>query len=251
MTGRVVLVAGGAGGIGAATTRAFAARGDEVVFSDISVDRGAELAAVLRAEGWHATFEHADMTSEADVAQLVDTIVGRHGRLDVGANIVGNTADSDVPGILIHDQTLDQWQGTIDRSLTSVFLSMKYELRAMVEHGGGVIVNVASLAGMRVAPASTPAYSAAKAAVIHLTSCAAVAYARKNIRVNAVAPGITATENAARELPSLTEAALRRHAIQRTATPEDQAAAIVWLAGDESAMTTGHVLPVDGGWAVR
>jgi NAD(P)-dependent dehydrogenase (short-subunit alcohol dehydrogenase family) len=130
---------------------------------------------------------------------------------------------------------------------------MKHEIGWMLRAGGGSIVNVSSMAGLHVTPYATAAYSAAKAAVVHLTRYAAVLYAERSIRVNAVAPGLTLTPHAIAALgdEDVTKAIAGFHVIQQGAQPTDQANAIAWLCSDESGMVTGHVLPVDGGWNAK
>ena len=185
---------------------------------------------------------------------MVAEAVARFGALHIGVNNTGNVAGGDYAGLRVHEATEEQWDGTIGVSLRSTFLSMKYELAYMVGHGGGVIVNVSSIFGLVVCEEfNTPAYAAAKAGVQHLTRLAAVSYARDKIRVNAIAPGITATPGVIRDLPREEDrvSVAREQPIQRLVEPLEQAQAILWLASDEATMVTGITMAVDGGWAAK
>lgn len=250
---KVGLVTAAAGGIGSVTARAFAAEGAHVVMVDIIDEVGDQLCRSLASEGLSAEYVHCDVTKGADVGDLLATVVSRHSRIDFAANVVGGNSETDLMGVELHEQTDDGWDATVALSLRTTFLCMKHEIASMLRTGGGAIVNVSSMAGLRVTPHATPAYSAAKAGVVHLTRYAAVAYAQRSIRVNVVAPGLTATPNAVAAMGQglMDQAAAEFHCIPRAATPNEQAAAITWLCSDEAAMVTGHVIPVDGGWDAR
>ncbi len=134
----------------------------------------------------------------------------------------------------------------------STFLCMKHEIVAILAQGGGVIVNTASLAGLRVTPNGSPAYHAAKAGVVHLTRKAAVDYAEQGVRVHVVAPGLTATERlVSRWSPDELKTMSSEHPMGRPVTPGEVAAAYVWLCSPEASGATGLVVPVDGGWYAR
>jgi NAD(P)-dependent dehydrogenase (short-subunit alcohol dehydrogenase family) len=247
------VITAGAGGIGASTARVFAAEGAHVVIVDVDAAQGEQLSQELTEKGLSAEFHTCDVTNGEEVAGLFGHLAANHGRLDFAANVVGGNGAEDTPDIELHDQTEGPWDATISLSLRTTFLCMKHEIGWMLRGGGGSIVNVSSMAGLHVTPYATAAYSAAKAAVVHLTRYAAVLYAERSIRVNAVAPGLTATPNA---LAAMGDEDMRRavagfHVIQQVAQPADQANAIAWLCSDEAAMVTGHVLPVDGGWDAR
>jgi NAD(P)-dependent dehydrogenase (short-subunit alcohol dehydrogenase family) len=249
---KVVLVNGGGGGIGRATVKAFAREGALVVYSDIS-KHGEALQTELEAEGCETHFTPSDATDEAQVEALIAGVVADFGRLDVAVNVVGGTAAADKSTQLIHETTVEAFQASMDLNLKTVFLCMKHEIRTMLRQGGGVIANTASLAGIRYTDRGSPAYSAAKAGVAHLTRKVALDYARKNIRVNAVAPGITASDRLkSRWSPDAIEALVRdQHPMGRAIDPEETAQAFVWICSDKARGITGLTLPVDGGWAAR
>ena len=251
---KVVLVTAAGAGIGMATAEVFAQQGARLMLSDINEDTGQEVARRLRGEGCEVSFQRADATKEEDVAALVRNTVETFGALNIAANVVGD-AHRDASGPEFHQQSLESWEHTHAVSLRSVFLSMKYEIAHMIDNGGGVIANVTSLAGMLYVDAAGAAYAAAKAGVIRLTKFAAVSYADRGIRVNCIAPGVTPTDGynkAGKELGQMViDHLVGNQPLKRTIATSEQANALAWLCSEEAAMVTGHVLPVDGGWAAR
>ncbi len=227
-----------------------AGEGAKVAFTDITHDAGAALEEQLRGSGADAMFLDADATDEENVAATVRHVVDRWDGLDVAVNNVGNIGPTDVVGGLIHETELAAWRGTLAVSLESTFLGMKHEIAQMLDQGGGVIANTSALAGIRVALKGTPAYTAAKAGVIHLTRLAAVMYAKHNIRVNTVAPGATATPAMkAQFTPAELDAmASEFQPMGRMVEPEELANAFLWVCSDDASGVTGHVIAVDGGW---
>lgn len=252
--GKVALVTAAAAGIGEATAEAFAREGARVMLSDINEAQGEQAAKRLRDQGADARFVPADGTKEADVERLVRRTVEVFGGLHLAANVIGDVVGG-ANGPELHTQSLEGWEGTVAVSLRTTFLCLKHEIAHMIGYGGGVIANVASLAGMLYVPESGAAYSAAKAGVIQLTKFAAVNYAERGIRVNCIAPGTTPTAAYQKAGPEAAKILIARmlegHAIKRTIAPSEQAAAILYLCSDDAAMVTGHCLPVDGGWAAR
>jgi NAD(P)-dependent dehydrogenase (short-subunit alcohol dehydrogenase family) len=246
---KVALIAGGASGIGAATTEAFAANGAAVVIGDIQDDLGEALAQQIRDGGGRAVYVHADCTKAADVERFVARAISEFGGLHLAANVLGGAHKEDVSGNTIHTTTEDVWRGTMAISLDSIFLLMQQELIHMMANGGGAIVNVSSMAAVAADKHATLAYGVAKAGLNHLTQWAAADYAKYDIRVNAILPGTTATPLLRRLFTpeQVKEMCANQHAIARAVEPEEQANAIVWLASDEAAMITGVLLPVDGG----
>jgi NAD(P)-dependent dehydrogenase (short-subunit alcohol dehydrogenase family) len=251
--GKVGLVTGASGGIGAATAGKFAAEGAHVVLVDVNDGGGTDVCNDIVAKGFSGEYLHCDLTRSDEVDELFSLISARHPQLHFAANVVGGTGKGDRHDVELHEQSQDEWDSTMALSLRTTFLCMTHEIASMLRTGGGAIVNVSSMAGLHVSFDATASYSAAKAAVNHLTRYAAVAYAERSIRVNVVAPGVTATPNAVAALGNerMRNMAAATHCIPQETTPDDQASAIVWLCSDETTMVTGHILPVDGGWNAK
>jgi len=245
LAGRVALVTGAGSGIGQASAVTLARAGAAVVVADVD-DRGARATTdLIIGGGGTAAARQCDVTDEADVDAAVAFAVEQFGALHVAHNNAGINA---TPSLLT-DVTEADFDRVIAVDLTSVFLCMKAEITWMLEHGGGVIVNTSSGAGLIGYPTTGP-YVAAKHGVIGLTKTAALEYVRHNIRVNAICPGTV-------ETPLITEALggdeRARALLLRTqpggafGTPEDIANAVVWLCSDAAGFVTGVALPVDGG----
>jgi NAD(P)-dependent dehydrogenase (short-subunit alcohol dehydrogenase family) len=252
--GKVALVTGGASGIARATVLGLVTEGANVVFTDIASDAGQAYEAELKCQGSEVMFVRSDATSESDAEELIKRIVARYGRLDVAMNIVGNMGSSDKLGPMLHESTLEGWEDTIAISLTSAFLCMKHQLKQMMKQGnGGAIANTASLAGLRVTFNSSPGYVAAKSGLVHLSEYAAVMYAKHGIRVNVIAPGLTATP-AVLDMFSAEQRdamAAETQPMGRMMTPEELADAFLWVCSSQASAITGLTIPVDGGWAAR
>ncbi len=252
--GKVALVTAAAAGIGAATAEAFARHGARVMLSDIDRAGGEALAEKLRMAGHAAHYLYADATVEEDIEALVRKTVETFGGLHLAANIVGD-AHPEAAGPEFHTQSLKGWEHTMAVSLRSTFLSLKHEIAHMIDHGGGAIANVTSLAAMLYVGVSGAAYAASKAGVIRLTKFAAVTYADRGVRVNCIAPGVTPTQAYNKAGPEIGQMViddlLQHQPIRRTIAPSEQADAIMWLCSDEASMVTGHILPVDGGWTAK
>ena len=242
--GRSVFVTGAGSGIGAATAMAFAAEGARVAVADLDPDKGQAVMAAIHAAGGAARFIPVDATLEASVRAAIAAACDAHGPIDHAFNNVGMSR----PGTLT-DMSLEDWHWTVTMSLTSVFLAMKYEVPVMQANGGGTIVNTASMAGRLWTPAAPPSYSAAKAGVIHLSTCASCTYAPDNIRVNSVLPGLTATPVIAAMFSEAeqSEIAGRHQMIARAVRPDEIAATVLFLSSDEAAMITGRGIEVAGG----
>jgi NAD(P)-dependent dehydrogenase (short-subunit alcohol dehydrogenase family) len=244
MTAPVVLITGALAGIGRATALAFARQGARLVVSGRRDDVGRALAGELRELGVEAEFIRADVRHEADVEALVAATLARFGRLDVAVNNAG-TEGTLTP---LTDVDVDGYAAVFDTNVLGTVLSLKHELRAMREQGGGAIVNLSSTMGHRGAP-NASLYVASKHAVEGLTKTAALEGAPLGIRVNAVAPGPVETEMLAR----LTGGGERKAALvagvpmKRAGTPEEIAQAIVWLASEHAGFLTGQVIDVNGG----
>jgi NAD(P)-dependent dehydrogenase (short-subunit alcohol dehydrogenase family) len=217
--------------------------------ADVNVAGAEETAAAIREQGGQADFVRADVSLAADVQAMVAATVQRFGRLDCAHNNAGVLG----AGGAFIDISEAQWDRIIDINLKGVFLCLQQEIRHMLEHGGGAIVNTASVAGLRPA-ADDPPYSASKYGVVSLTQTAARSYSARGIRINAVCPGFVDTPMIAGmfETDAAKDTFMQRmHPIGRGSRPEEIAAAVVWLCSDAASFITGVVLPVDGGFLTR
>ena len=238
---KVSLITGAASGIGAATAKLFAAEGATVIVVDIDESNGRRVAEEIGARG---IFHKANVSEPLEVEAMVKLAVDKFGRLDVLHNNVA-TAGAVAP---VGDMPIEAWQRAIAVSLSGVFYGMRFALPQMVAQDGGVIVNTASVSGL-AADYMLGAYNAAKAGVINLTRTAAIEYARKNIRVNAVCPGSVATPPLLR---AIGESEGRRlledhHPVGRIGLPEEIARVVLFLASEDCSFMTGSIVVADGG----
>lgn len=244
-SGQVAVVTGVGAGIGRATALAFAAEGLKVVVADLDVASGEATAEQIRAAGGTAVFVPCDVTLEADVEQLMGQTINLYGRLDYAFNNAG----IEIEHGRLADGTQSEFDAIMGVNVKGVWLCMKYQLPLMLAQGGGAIVNTASVAGLGAAPKMS-IYSASKHAVIGLTKSAAIEYAKKHIRVNAVCPGVIDTDMFRRAYeadPKKAEFAAAMHPVGRIGEVEEVASAVLFLCSDGAAFTTGHALAVDGG----
>jgi NAD(P)-dependent dehydrogenase (short-subunit alcohol dehydrogenase family) len=244
---KVALITGGASGIGRATSLLFAREGARVVIVDVATEGGNETARQIAAGGGAATFLEADVSISSEVRAFIEATVKAHGRLDV----LFNNAGIEGPSAKLADYDEDDWARVMAIDLTAVFLAMKYAIPQMVRQGGGVIISTASVAGLVGFPGSA-AYAAAKAGVINLTRLAAVEYAKQNVRVNCICPGIIDTPMAERVLAGKSDERVNRlQPVGRFGRPEDIASAALFLASDESSFASGAPFIIDGGYVAR
>lgn len=244
-SGQVVLVTGAANGIGRATAQAFAAEGLKVVVADLDVLGGEETVALIRAAGGEALFVSCDVTREADVQNLMARTIEAYGRLDYAFNNAGIEIEKG----RLAEGSLEEFDAIMGVNVKGVWLCMKYQLPLLLAQGGGAIVNTASVAGLGAAPKMS-IYAASKHAVIGLTKSAAIEYAKKKIRVNAVCPAVIDTDMFRRAYeadPKKAEFAAAMHPVGRIGKVEEIASAVLYLCSDGAAFTTGHALTVDGG----
>lgn len=239
------MVTGGASGIGRAAAITFARAGARVTVSDVDAAGGEQTVADIRQAGGDAHFIKADIAKSADVEALIGKVVAAYGRLDCAFNNAGIEIE--------HLPLADADEATFDRimnvNVKGVWLCMKHEIRQMLQQGGGVIVNTASVAGLVGAPLQ-PLYAASKHAVVGLTKTAAAEYGRFGIRINAVCPGIIRTPMLDRALerePKREKSIVKVHPIGRLGEAQEIANAALWLCSDSASFVTGHQLAVDGG----
>lgn len=252
LDGKVAVVTGAASGIGGATARLFAAEGARVVMADINAEEGEKLAAEI---GGGTCFRQTDVANAEQVYALIDFATEQFGRLDIMFNNAG-ISGAQYPRFL--DDDLADFHKVVGINLYGVMVGSKAAGKYMSEHGGGVIINTASIAGVLPGQALA-SYRVTKAAVIHFTKCIAIDLAEYGIRVNCLAPGHIRTPLTAFTLPGMDEEQMVRvrealapvwdsnQPLKRHGRPEDVAQTVLFLSSDRAAQITGVVLPVDGG----
>lgn len=245
LSGQVALVTGAGAGIGRATAQAFAQQGVKVVVSDVDAKGGEATVELIRAAGGDATFIRCDVTRDAEVKALVDGTVAAYGRLDYAFNNAGIEIEKGK----LADGEESEFDAIMGVNVKGVWLCMKHQIPVMLAQGGGAIVNTASVAGLGAAPKMS-IYAASKHAVIGLTKSAAIEYAKKKVRINAVCPAVIDTDMFRRAYeadPKKAEFAAAMHPVGRVGRVEEIAAAVLYLCSDNAGFTTGIALPVDGG----
>lgn len=242
LNGKVALIAGASKGIGAATALAFAREGASVAIGARNLEQLKQVASRIEAAGGKALAVELDVGDATSVEQFVQKTVDRFGRLDFGFN---NATDGPKPALLA-DVDPEQFDVGIRANIRGTFLGMKYQVKAMLQSGGGSIVNMASVAGMR-GFATLGTYVAGKAGIIGLTKCAALDYADQGIRVNVVAPGPILTHHLAAAGEQAQKGAALATPMQRVGRVEEVASVVLWLCSESSSFVTGSVIPIDGG----
>lgn len=241
--GKAVLITGGTSGIGQAAALAFAQRGARVAVAGRNPERGAAVVEAIEAVGAEASFVPADVSRASEVETIVSTVVERFGRLDIAFNNAGYQE----PRALLAEQPAATYNTVFDTNVRAVFLAMQAEIRAMLP-SGGAIVNNASVSGVRNPNPGLALYSASKAAVISMTKSAAMEYANRGIRINAVSPGRVTTPMMLASKIADMKAVAEGLPLKRMGEPEEVAAAVLWLASDAASFVIGHNLSVDGGF---
>ena len=245
MTGKVVVITGGASGIGRAAALAFAREGARVVIGDVNVSGAESVVATIKNTGGEASCLPVDVTKAADIQNMIGHAVIQYGGLDFAFNNAGLIGS--VAGIVATSE--EDWHSVVATNLTGVWLCMKYEIPEMLKRGKGAIVNNGSVTGLVGMPGPI-ANVATKHGVSGLTKSAALQYATQGIRVNAVAPGVvrSALTDQLKALKPEAEASMLSVVPQRRwCEPEEIATVVVFLCSEGASHITGHVLPIDGG----
>ena len=248
LSGRVVIVTGGNGGIGLGMARGLAQAGAAVVVAARNAGKSADAVKELEALGARAVALEVDVRRQASCRALVRETVDRLGRLDVLVNNAGTNIRRQP-----QEYSLDEWSLVLETNLTSAFMCCQAAYPAMVQAGGGKVINIGSMMSIFGASFTAP-YAASKGGIVQLTKALATAWAKDNIQVNAVLPGwidTDLTRQARQQVAGLHERVLARTPAGRWGTPEDHAGIAVFLASAASDFVTGTAIPVDGGYSVQ
>jgi NAD(P)-dependent dehydrogenase (short-subunit alcohol dehydrogenase family) len=244
---KVALVTGAGSGIGRAIALLYAREGAKIVVSDIDENGGQESVAEIKANGGEAIFILADTSKPEDHQRLVDETVNHFGALHVAVNNAGIGGPLSTTG----EYPIEGWNKVIAINLSGVFYGLRYQIPAMLQAGGGSIINMASILG-KVGTNGSPAYVASKHGVIGLTEAAALEYADQNIRINAIGPGYIYTPLV---VNTLDKAALKvlegLHPMGRLGKSEEVAELALWLGSDKASFVTGAYYNVDGGYLAQ
>ncbi|MEA2934161.1 MAG: hypothetical protein QOD74_807 [Variibacter sp.] len=246
--GKVAFVTGAANGIGRAAAQAFSREGADVVLADLSEKGNQETARLVQNAGGRALAVKCDVSKSEDVRAAIEKTVQTFGRLDFAFNNAGG----EQPVTPAADLTEEEWDRITDVDLRGVFLCMKYEIPSMLKQGGGAIVNTSSGAGVK-GIAGQAAYCAAKWGLIGLTKAAALDYAKSNIQVNVLCPGYVDTPMMQRftgGTPLGRHKVVDEEPVGRPGTPEEIAAAAIWLCSEAASFVIGHAMVIDGGQTV-
>lgn len=251
LAGKVALITGAGGGQGRAAALLFAAEGAKVVVTDVKTEGGAETVQLVKAAGGQAAFCVTDVSQAAQVEAAVQFTVETYSALHIMYN---NAAVLHRKDALVTNLDEDIWDLVLNVNLKGVYLGCKYAVPAIIEAGGGSIINVSSLAGL-IGIGNVHAYTASKGGVISLTRAIAMGYASQKVRCNVICPGGVDTPMMAHVFhnpnPKFRELSEKGHPIGRLGTPEDIAQMALYLAADESSWVTGSVFTIDGGYAAR
>ena len=248
LAGKTAIVTGAASGIGRAVALAFAREGTRVVVSDVDEDGGRETVRLIgqAVPAGDAIFIRADTSKPEDHEAVVNAALERFGALHIACNNAGIGGELHAVGEL----SIEGWRRVIEINLSGVFYGMRAQIPRMLETGGGAIVNMASIYG-QVATAGAAGYAAAKHGVVGLTQAAALEYATRGIRINAVGPGYIDTPLLKGLSHDARAGLIAQHPIGRLGRAEEVAELVVWLSSERASFVTGSYYPVDGGYLAR
>ncbi|GAB3563871.1 SDR family NAD(P)-dependent oxidoreductase [Spirosoma luteolum] len=246
LAGKTALVTGAASGIGKAVALLYAQHGANVLVSDLDAEKGQVVVEQIKGMDVQSHFVLADVSDPAESERLVNEVVNRYGRLDIVCNNAGIGGEQNKTG----DYSLESWQKVINVNLNAVFYGMKYQLTQMMKQGGGTIVNMASILG-QVGTQLSPAYVAAKHAVVGLTKASALEYAAHNIRINAVGPAYIDTPLLSVLPDDARQGLIALHPIGRLGKSEEVAELVIWLSSPKASFVTGAYYPIDGGYLAQ
>lgn len=246
MEHKIVIITGAASGIGKAAAELFAKQGASVVVSDIQEDEGKATTESIISRGGKASFFKTDVSKSEEMEALVNFAVKTYGGLHIAVNNAGIGGELNP----VADMSIEGWLKVIAVNLNSIFYGMKYQIPAMLNNGGGSIVNISSILGS-VGFAGSSAYSSAKHGMIGLTKTAALEYSAQHVRVNAVGPAFIETPLLDALDAEMKKQLVALHPIGRLGSSEEVAELIYWLGSDKSSFVTGSYYPIDGGYLAR
>ena len=243
---KVAIVTGASSGIGRATAIAFAQSGTKVVVAARRIKEGEETVRLAKDAGSDAIFVQTDVTKATELETLVNKTLDTYGRLDFACNNAG--FGKTVPLI---ERSEEEWDKETDVNLKSVWLCLKYQIPAMLKTGGGAIVNMASMGGGVIGVPGLSSYNAAKGGVVGLTRSAAMEFAEQGIRINAISPGLIATDILSNVTEEVLQQMVESIPLKRAGQAEEIASAVIWLCSEGASYITGQNLVIDGGFTVQ